>query len=68
MELGKAMCNHSWLFTLSVRSLVKLPIVGAEPRPRSVINHIGVHQCSEIALTGETLFHCEFVNLQDANH
>jgi hypothetical protein len=42
MEPGKAMCNHSWLFTLSVRSLVKLPVVGIEPRVRPVINHVGV--------------------------
>jgi hypothetical protein len=49
MELGKAMCDHSWLFTSSAQSLVKLPIVDvklsivdAEPRARTVINHIGV--------------------------
>jgi hypothetical protein len=49
MEPGKAMCDHSWLFTSSAQSLVKLPIVDvklsivdAEPRARTVINHIGV--------------------------
>jgi hypothetical protein len=42
MEPGKAMCDHSWLFASSARSLVKLPIVGTEPRVRPVINHIGV--------------------------
>jgi hypothetical protein len=34
MEPGKAMCDHSWLVTLLARSLVKLPIIGAEPRAR----------------------------------
>jgi hypothetical protein len=42
MELGEAMCDHSWLFTSSARSLVKLPIVEAEARARRVINHVGV--------------------------
>jgi hypothetical protein len=42
MELEKAMCDHSWLFTLSAQSLVKLPIVGAEPKARPVINPVGV--------------------------
>ncbi len=42
MEPGKAMCDHSWLFTFLARSLVKLPIVSAEPRARPVINHTGV--------------------------
>jgi hypothetical protein len=42
MELGKAMCDHSWLFTSSVRSLVKLSIAGLEPRTRPVTNHVGV--------------------------
>jgi hypothetical protein len=42
MELGKAMCDHSWLFTSSVRSLVKVPIVSAEPRARPVINFVRV--------------------------
>jgi hypothetical protein len=39
MELRKAMCDHSWLFTSLARSLVKLPIVGMEPRARPVISH-----------------------------
>jgi hypothetical protein len=42
MEPGKAMCNHSWLFASSAQSLVKLPIVGVEPRARLVINHVRV--------------------------
>ncbi len=44
MELEKAMFDHSWLFTLSAQSLVKLPIVGIgrEPRARPVINHFGI--------------------------
>ncbi len=61
MDLGKAMCDHSWHFTLSARSLVKLPIVGVEPRARPVIDHVGVTNVvtSKTALTGETQFHCE---------
>ncbi len=58
MEPGKALCDHSWLFTLSVQSLVKLLTIGMEPRVRSVI-HQG-HQCSKPSLTGETRFHCEY--------
>jgi hypothetical protein len=42
MEPGKSKYNHSWLFTSSAQSLVKLPIVGAEPRARPVINHVMV--------------------------
>jgi hypothetical protein len=42
MEPGKAMCDYSWLFTSLERSLVKLPIVGMEPRVRTMINHVGV--------------------------
>jgi hypothetical protein len=42
MELGKSMCDHSWLFTSAARSLVKLPIVEAETRVRRGINHVGV--------------------------
>ncbi len=33
-----AMCDHSWLYALLARSLVKLPIVGMDPRARRVIN------------------------------
>jgi hypothetical protein len=40
--MGKAMCDHSWLFISSARGLVKIPIVGTEPRVRPVINHVGV--------------------------
>jgi hypothetical protein len=39
---GEGICDHSWLSTLSVQSLVKLLIVGAEPRLRPVISYIGV--------------------------
>jgi hypothetical protein len=42
MEPGKAMYDHSWLFTSLALSLVKLPMVGMEPRPRPVSNHVGV--------------------------
>jgi hypothetical protein len=42
MEPGKAMCDHSWRFTSSEQSLVKIPIVCPEPRARPVINHVGV--------------------------
>ncbi len=42
MEPEKEMCDHSWLFTSSARSLVKLPIVGMEAWARPVINHVGV--------------------------
>jgi hypothetical protein len=42
MEPGKAMCNHSWLFTHCQRDPVKLSIVGTEPRARPEINHFGV--------------------------
>jgi hypothetical protein len=42
MELWKAMCDHSWLFTLWVPSLMKLPIVGTEPRVTPGINHARV--------------------------
>jgi hypothetical protein len=42
MEPGKAMCDQSWLFKLSVRSLVKLSIVGTEPRARPEINCVRV--------------------------
>jgi hypothetical protein len=47
MEPGKAMYDHSWLFTSLARSLVKLPIVGAEPRASPMINHIGVTNVDE---------------------
>ncbi len=42
MEPGKAMCDHSWLLISSARILVKLPIVGTEPRVRPVIKHVRV--------------------------
>jgi hypothetical protein len=42
MEPGKAMCDHSWLFTLLAQILVKLPTVSMEPRARLVINYVGV--------------------------
>jgi hypothetical protein len=42
MEPGKTMCDHSWLFTSSARSLLKLPIVGMEPGARPEINHVVV--------------------------
>ncbi len=67
MEPGNAMCDHSWLFTSSAWSLVKHPIVGTEPRQGQWSVMSGGHQCSEITLTGETWFHCEFVYLRDAN-
>jgi hypothetical protein len=49
------MCDHSLLFTSLAQSLVKLPIVGTEPRERPVINHVRVTN----VLTGETRFHSE---------
>jgi hypothetical protein len=42
MEPREGMCDHSWLFTSSAQSLVKLPIVCAELRARLVINHVRV--------------------------
>jgi hypothetical protein len=47
MEVGKAMYDYNWLSTLSARNLVKLPIVGTEPRARPVINHIGATNVDE---------------------
>jgi hypothetical protein len=62
MEPGKACDVQSRrLFTLSAQSLVKHPLNGDEASDQG-------HQCSETALTGETMFHCEFVHPRDANH